>query len=221
MNNCLALDTSTSQASVALTVNGNLYSATESAQSLHAQLLLPMIDKLLQQAAITVRDLDAIVFGRGPGSFTGLRIGCSIAKGLAYTHDLPLFPVSSLMAIAASVQPCQEAVLALMDARMHQVYWAYYPPNCLAANEQVSDAAEVIVDGESPVSVVGADVDAYYAALPMALQVRIISKQSAYPNAEIMLELAQSGKINAVSAAEAAPVYVRNQVFQTKGGSNG
>lgn len=100
MKKLLAIDASTDQASVALLINGVSISEEQGSQRTHAQILLPMIDKLLTEANSSLNQLDGIVFGCGPGSFTGLRIACSMAKGLAYAHDLPLIPVSSLAAIA-------------------------------------------------------------------------------------------------------------------------
>src|ERR1700733_12183845 len=98
--NLLAIDTSTTRASLAINLGGEILSKEQDAQHSHARLLLPMIEQLLAEAQLTINQLDGIVYGCGPGSFTGLRIACSIAKGLAYAHDLPLFPVSSLAAIA-------------------------------------------------------------------------------------------------------------------------
>ena len=96
----LAIDTSTERASVALAVGQEIQSREHLAQRQHAQFLLPVIDELLSEAGLTISQLDGIVFGRGPGSFTGLRIACSIVKGLAYAHDLAVYPVSSLLTIA-------------------------------------------------------------------------------------------------------------------------
>ena len=92
----LAIDTSTEIASVALMIGNELTCEEQGSQKTHAQLLLPMIDKLMVDAGLQLNQLDGIIFGCGPGSFTGLRIACSIAKGLAYAHDLGLIPVSSL-----------------------------------------------------------------------------------------------------------------------------
>ena len=98
--NLLAIDTSTEHATVAVTAHGELFSEEQGSMRQHAQFLLPMVERMLGLAGLSLTQLDGIVFGRGPGSFTGLRIACSVAKGLAYAHDLPLYPVSSLAAIA-------------------------------------------------------------------------------------------------------------------------
>ena len=100
----LAIDTSTEVASVAVLLDEAIFCTELESQKTQAQLLLPMIDKLMIDTGIQMNQLDGIIFGCGPGSFTGLRIACSIAKGLAYAHDLNLIPVSSLAAIAWSAR---------------------------------------------------------------------------------------------------------------------
>ena len=129
MMTLLAIDTSTERATVALAVGDTVFHDEKHNVREHAQCLLPMINGLLEKAAVSLSQLDGIVFGCGPGSFTGLRITCSMAKALAYAHDLPLFPVSSLAAIANKVYHVTENlkpdthVLAMLDARMQQVYF--------------------------------------------------------------------------------------------------
>ena len=130
--NLLAIETSTENASVAVSFEGKFYSEEYLGAQSHAQCILPAINQLLEKIDITFSDLDGIVFGRGPGSFTGLRVACSLAKGLAYAQNLPVYPVSTLDAIRAAVLFENESigsrasvVLALIDARMNQVYWSY------------------------------------------------------------------------------------------------
>lgn len=217
--NLLAIDTSTECASVALIVNGDLRSEEQGAQRQHARLLLPMIEGLLAEAEISLNQVDAIVYGRGPGSFTGLRIACSVAKGLAYAHDLPLFPVSSLAAIANEAMQEKEkmadaAVLAMIDARMNQVYWACFIDEINEAEEQVSEMANLKLTSDCPLIVAGVGYEPYLSQLPIATQSRIVSHSTLYPNARAMIRLALSGRVKPVSAAEAVPVYVRNQITQ-------
>ena len=121
----LALDTATEACSVALLHGGKKTHLAQFAQREHTKHILPMVDEILAQADITLHQVDALVFGRGPGSFTGVRIGAGIAQGLAFGAALPVIPVSNLaaMAQAAYVQYQAENVLTAIDARMNEVYF--------------------------------------------------------------------------------------------------
>jgi tRNA threonylcarbamoyladenosine biosynthesis protein TsaB len=223
--NLLALDTATEYASVALIINGEIQSEEQSAQRLHARLLLPMIEHLLAEAGLNLGQLDAIVYGRGPGSFTGLRIACSVAKGLAYAQDLPLFPVSSLAAIADEVflrpdVPKNTAALVMLDARMNQLYWGCFPRLYSdEVEEQVSAAGDILPNIDNPLIVAGVGYESYLQQLSLAVREKIMNQLIIYPRAEAMIRLVLTGQIKAVSVAEALPYYIRNQV--TQGGSHG
>ena len=216
--NLLAIDTSTERATVALLVNGEIYKAEQHNLREHAQFLLPMIHGLLAESEISIKQLQGIAFGCGPGSFTGLRIACSIAKALAYAYNLPLYPVSSLAAIAAEVYASENnlaadtQVVALIDARMHQLYWASFTGGYMTGVEQVLAAADISLPGTGPVLLAGAGFAAYVPQLSAAIQARVIKQRIIFPCAQVMLSLVQLGGVKAVSAAEALPVYVRNQV---------
>lgn len=216
--NLLAIDTSTEQASVALLASGTLTFEEQGSQKTHAQLLLPMIDRLMSEAKITLPDLDGIIFGCGPGSFTGLRIACSIAKGLAYAHDLDLIPVSSLAAVAFAAREAlsdpSAAILSVLDARMHELYWAYYPKGQNEASHYVNKAQEIHVPASDCVVLAGVGIDTYGSELSQALQAQVSNRLDLYPNAAAMIRLVQAHHIPAVSLANAQPIYVRNQVTQ-------
>lgn len=217
--NLLAIDTSTETASLALLRKGELCSEEQGAQRNHARLILPMVENLLAEAEISLSQLDGIVYGRGPGSFTGLRIACSVAKGLAYAQDLPLYPVSSLAAIANEALQQESnlqdaAVLAVLDARMNQLYWAYFNAQSFQAEEQVSSVADLALADEKSFILAGIGFESYLPQLSPALQKRSYKMLSIYPKAEAMIRLVLTGKIAAVSAADALPVYVRNQITQ-------
>ena len=211
--NLLAIDTSTDTASVALAVQGEIYTEEQSGMRQHAQFLLPMIERMLALADLSCQQLDAIVFGRGPGSFTGLRIACSVAKGLAYAHDLPMYPVSGLAAIANEAG-LNQPVLALMDARMHQVYWAYFDGDSGDVLEQVSNADAIYVPSDRPFTLAGIGFEPYLAQLPASINAQISQQCTIVPNAKTMIRMVEAGYIKPVSAEQALPVYVRNQVTQ-------
>ncbi len=218
--NLLAIDTSTESASVALSIDGELRSQEQGAQRSHARLLLPMVEQLLSGAQVSLSQLDGIVYGRGPGSFTGLRIACSVAKGLAYAQDLPLYPVSSLAAIANEVlfthdKPPNTKVLALLDARMNQLYWACFAQDSSEVVEQVSAAADIECRAsETPLILAGLGYEFYLPQMSQALQARIAKLYLINPKAEAMIRLVLTGTIKPVSASEALPVYIRNQITQ-------
>jgi len=120
----LAFDTSTELLSVALWQDGQILSNDCNAEQQHAERTLPMLRELLAQAGLQLRDIDAIAYGHGPGSFTGLRIGCGIAQGLAYGAALPVIGIDSLLALAEANG--NERVYACLDARMSQIFHAAY-----------------------------------------------------------------------------------------------
>lgn len=216
----LAIDTSTERASVALINQGIITEKTHSSQRQHAQFLLSMIDELLVDSGVSLSQLDGIVFGRGPGSFTGLRITCSIAKGLAYAQDLPLMPASSLEAIASNALEEQSLpVLAMIDARMNQVYWRYFSSSINNEEEQVSSIQDIKIGNDETFVLAGVGYEDYLDQIPLAIRTKMVSCNPIYPTARAMIQLALKGKLSRVSPQEALPVYIRNQI--TQGVSNG
>lgn len=124
----LALDTSTEACCAAIMHNDAIIERFDIQPNRQSQLLLPMIDSLLSEAGWSVKDLDAIAFGRGPGSFTGLRIAASVTQGIAFAHDLPVIPVSSLQTIAQSAyQKFNYAQIAVaIDAHIQAFYYGVF-----------------------------------------------------------------------------------------------
>lgn len=120
----LAFDASTEYCSTALWVNGVVVVREQLAGITHSQLLLPQCQDVLAEAGYTFADLDGIAFGMGPGSFTGLRIACAVAQGLAFAADVPVVGVSGLQALALATGA--EKVIACLDARMGEIYHATY-----------------------------------------------------------------------------------------------
>jgi tRNA threonylcarbamoyladenosine biosynthesis protein TsaB len=224
----LALDTSSAQCSVALLVGDQLLVREMATAREHAQLILPMVDAVLAEAGVTLRQLDGIAFGRGPGSFTGVRVAAAVTQGLAAGAELPVLPVSSLRALAAQAlrrAPASTAasgvVLACMDARMGEVYWAAFSSEagqlgaCVDA-EVVAPAADVVARCPRPcVAAAGLGL----AAWPqIAAELHLLADRrfsDAEPHARDVASLAAldlAGGAAWQDASHAQPVYVRNQV---------
>jgi tRNA threonylcarbamoyladenosine biosynthesis protein TsaB len=120
----LAIDTSGEHCSAALWLDGEIVSEDTLAGRRHSELLLPMVDALLRRAGLRTSDLEGIAFGSGPGSFTGLRIACGIAQGLACSAGIPVLGVPTLMALAEASGAAR--ALCCLDARMGEIYHAAY-----------------------------------------------------------------------------------------------
>lgn len=229
MTSILALETSTVACSVALRRDGQTDEDFVLAPQDHTQRLLPMVDRLLARNDMALRNLDAIAFAHGPGSFTGLRICVGIVQGLAFGADLPVVGVSTLETLAATAQRELElepgTLLApALDARMNEIYWALYRssaagkrPAPLSA-DRVGAAEDLLgeIERNGSAVVVGS-------AAPLLDQQRLAaagarSSADIFPHArevaEIGEELWRSGQFT--SALQASPVYVRNEVSWKK-----
>lgn len=193
----LAIETSTICASVALCVGHEIFERKETSLNRHALWVLPTISELLTEANIDLSQLDGLVFGAGPGSFTGVRIALGIVKGLALAHDLPVYPVCTLGAIRNEVLS-DIPVLSVLDARMQQYYWALNADGSLEG-VFLSSLSEIKEKVKEPFVLAGVG--------------DIISEPfSIFPSARSMIDLVLKGKIAPISAEVAAPYYVRNQV---------
>jgi tRNA threonylcarbamoyladenosine biosynthesis protein TsaB len=213
----LALDTSTEACSVALVIEQSVSERTVSGQQ-HSASVLGLIDELLIEAALRLSDLDAIAFGRGPGLFTGLRIGSGVVQGLAFGAGLPVVPVSSLAALAQAEQ--EPRVLAAIDARMSQVYWAAYVRTAAGTVEPVG-AESVLAPQDVPVPAsvgwvgVGSGWDQYEQALRRRVGSTLLAwRARRYPQARHVAELGLIGLRHgqAVAPEQALPVYLRDEV---------
>ena len=124
----LAIETSTETASVALLRDGRILVRESASVQTHSESLLPMARALLDAADVALSACDAVAFGAGPGSFTGVRTACGLAQGLAFGARIPVIPVVTLEAMAEACRAATGAdeVLAVLDARMGEVYWAQY-----------------------------------------------------------------------------------------------
>ena len=229
--NILAIDTATEACSAALIINGELRSNYQLAPREHSALILKMIDGLLSEANLSLSQLDAIAFGCGPGSFMGLRIAAGVVQGIAFAHDIPVIPVSTLKAIAqrAFEETKNKFILTAIDARMDEVYWAVYSLNKglwqLDGAEQVISPDKIFLPeklNRSDESWVGAGTGwASYkdrllltanCQLPTIFLPTILP--DCLPSAEVIAKLAvnEFNVGNTLSAAEAIPVYLRNNV---------
>lgn len=216
----LALDTATENCSVALWIDGRIEDVARETPREHASLVLGMIDQLLAGAGLALTQLDAIAFGRGPGSFTGVRLAAAVTQGLAFAADLPVLPISNLRALAAqgfeSVATADFAHCCA-DARMGEVYHAVYGRDGqLHGIEQVLPPAAVAWDlpVDARVVAVGQGFAAYSRLADLAPRGWLASLAQALPRARDIVALAsgdlQSGR--AVAATDALPVYLRNNV---------
>ncbi|AFU97490.1 tRNA (adenosine(37)-N6)-threonylcarbamoyltransferase complex dimerization subunit type 1 TsaB [Simiduia agarivorans] len=216
MKNLLALDSSSNACSAALLCNGSVTHRWELAPRGHMQRLLPMADELLQAAGLAVNQLDAIAFGRGPGSFTGLRVATGIVQGLAWGADLPVIPVSTLRAIAAGFQRTQPDVdgrlLVAVDARMGELYAAHFR---LEGQRLVNDGAEQLVplaDAAALLENVDAGAGSGWQLAPLNQQRPAVCLPELEPDALDILHLARQADAVPVQAHEAKPVYLRDSV---------
>ncbi len=217
--NFLALETATPMCSVALSVSGQVMARAELAARGHAMRLLPWVDELLAEAELGFAALDGVIVGRGPGGFTSLRIGLSVAQGIALAHDRPVYPVSSLAALALAADPAGEhpRVLALIDARMGEVFAGWFRreqaiPISLCP-EKVLAPAEVSVCDDGPWLVAGSGLAAYHDLLVPSLgAAAAMLRPDVWPLAEYLFGLAEQTK--PVPAWQVEPLYVRNRVTQ-------
>lgn len=225
MSKILALDTSSDACSVAIWNEGEVLQDFQLLPRQHAQAILPQIKQQLARAGLTLKQLDAVAFGRGPGSFTGLRIAAATAQGLALARDLPVLPISTLQALAWSAQHhyYSRKILTLLDARMDEVYWCAWQgqdagPVALMA-ETLGKPESVLppVQGDQDWLLVGSGA-CYRERLSPLLQSQIQQEiPDLYPGAEAIVHLAQAAweKGEAVDAAEGQPIYLRDQVTHT------
>lgn len=235
----LAIDTATEACSAAILVEGAVYELFRIAPRRHSALILPMVEEVLAEAGLTLRQLDGLCFGRGPGSFTGVRIATGVIQGLALASDLPVAPVSTLAALAqGAFRPEEpECIVAALDARMGEVYLGIYTGSgiytgggietpsatgiCTAATlqplrpEAVIDPAAISASLTGAWTGVGSGFKAHGAALCKSLAgspSRI--EPETYPHARdvalLGLETLRQGR--GVRAEEALPVYLRDRV---------
>ncbi len=203
-------------------MDGTVYERFEVVGQQHSARLLPMIEEVLAEAGLGLAQCDGLAFGRGPGSFTGLRIGAGIAQGLAFGVALPVVPISSLAALAQGQKAVR--VLAAFDARMGHLYWGRYVCNAgglmePAGAERVCLPAHVVVPSEGNWLGAGSGWDRYADQLLAVLDGAVSEwRPDQFPHARDVARLGvcllEQGK--AVSAEAAVPVYLRNNVAKKR-----
>jgi len=219
MSTILAIETSSELASCALLRGDAVLSRESSGVRTHSQSILPMVQELLAEAGLSLADCDAIAYGSGPGSFTGVRTACGIAQGLAYGAGLPVVPVVTLdaMALACHQQHGATTILSVLDARMGEVYWAQYDyrdglqtilPPALSAPAGVAPQGDVKACGNG-FSAYAAEL----ADLPGAAE----ADAAIMPHAVQIAQLARTAFAagHFVKAADAQPLYLRNKIAYT------
>ncbi|MCG9714275.1 tRNA (adenosine(37)-N6)-threonylcarbamoyltransferase complex dimerization subunit type 1 TsaB [Shewanella insulae] len=219
----LALDTCTEFCSVALQYQGQVFAREADAPREHSQRLLPMVQEVLQEAGIELSQVDVIAYGRGPGSFTGIRICTSMTQGLALGQDLPVVGISTLGAMAQAAIKLKGAtqVAAAIDARMGEIYYGEYRSvdglASLVGEERVCAPEELSsqLAFDTPLAACGTGFDAYPALL--AEQMSLV-EEAKFPLARFMLPLAEAA-VKAGLATEVdqlQPVYLRDTVTWKK-----
>jgi len=220
--NILAIETSGAACSVALLLGTELRQGLEQEPRRHTELVLAMMDDILAEAGIDLTRLDALAFGRGPGSFTGVRIAASVVQGAAYGADLPVAPVSTLAALA---QGCfrsdgSSRVLAALDARMGEVYWGPYRLGAgdlmqAAGAEEVAAPEAVTLPADGGWSGVGSGWATYGDVLRGHLGTRLPAVMPAVQceaRDVAVLAAAEFARGRCVTAERALPVYLRERV---------
>ena len=227
MQRLLAIETSSEACSVALLFNGEIREKLVHAPLMHAELLLPMVQEAMAESGLALNSLDAIVFGRGPGSFTSLRIGIGVVQGLAWGADIPVVPVSSLQSVAqqawhgANKEPpmCQRFLVAV-DARMGEVFHCQYRAGAdglvqAEGPEAVAQPGSVGVTDAGFTMGLGNGFERYPELVALALGLLGVDATIG-PSAAALIPLAQQWLQHhqGLPASEAQPVYVRNQVAE-------
>lgn len=221
--NLLAIETATEACSVALVHGDQIIARSELAPRRHAELVLPMADALLAEAGLGRHALDAIAVGRGPGAFTGVRLGVSLAQGMALALDRPVITVSSLAALALEAERDDAAILAVIDARMGEIYAACYRSDGQGGlvsldAERVCTADALNLPEAGSWQVVGSGWATYESVLRERLPSAPVWFDGVrYPQARHVAELAvrefQAGRAHAPELA--LPVYLRDKVALT------
>jgi len=220
-----AIETSGDWCSVALWLDGETACVEQRAVNRHSELALPMLEDLFGKTGVSAGELDAVAFGAGPGSFTGLRIACGLAQGLAFARGLPVIGISSFEALAqeAAQSSGVTRVVACIDARMREVYYAALEkqgaPHSSSWREVVPGQCVAPHDAQPPPGGGWVGCGSGFGAFPGFMEKEILVKRpEVHPTALAVAQLAapRLAAGEGVDAAAAAPLYIREKVAFTK-----
>ena len=213
--NIIALETATDPGSIALWCNGAVFAASCPDGHSNSETLLPLLDATLREAGLGFADIDGVAFGIGPGSFTGLRVACGVAQGLAVARDLPMLGIGTLEAMALASGG--ERVIVALDARMGEVYFGLYEQGVLQGEIGVYAPEAVPLPASGGWLACGNGLAAY-----PSLRERLAPFVTAWlpeimPSADAVVCLAapRLARGERIDPADAMPLYVRNKVAQT------
>lgn len=215
----LALETSTEFGSCALFRDGEVMERSCPLGRSHSETLLPLVRELMHEAGQGFSRLDAIAFGVGPGAFTGLRVACGAAQGLAMAHDTPLLPVTSLETMA--VQAGSGKVLALLDARMGEIYAGAYLVDgfdaILQGQIRVAAPTDIVLPVDQGWTACGNGLVAYPALAERIVAVNMLLRPDILPLAVTLARIAalRAARGEGSDPALAAPLYIRDKVAKT------
>ncbi|MBE8215420.1 MAG: tRNA (adenosine(37)-N6)-threonylcarbamoyltransferase complex dimerization subunit type 1 TsaB [Endozoicomonadaceae bacterium] len=221
MKTFIAIETTDSLCSVALLHQDNILTLQEQTHQKHNQKLMSLIHQILTESAVNAHAIDAIIFGKGPGSFTGARIAAATAQGLATAWQRPVIPVSSLEALAQQAVRSHQAkkIISAIDARMHEIYWAAFAydevtqhltslkPEILSSPHQLNH----ILSTDQWFGIgTGWNYHEQLPILPKTFDAQ------AKPLAQDMIQLAISSQYPLLEPHQALPTYIRNNIAQPK-----
>ena len=224
----LAVETATEACSAALYIDGEITERFSLTANEHTKLILPMIDTLMSEAGLRPQQLDALAFGCGPGSFTGVRIATGVIQGIAFGADLPVVPISTLAAIAQDYFDSNDTMqkntaFTAMDARMGEIFWGVYNRNQQGYAELIGKEAVTLADDIEFPNSTGIGLGSGWAVYEDKLRLRLAGKVNHYevdipPRARAIARLGARGfELGFAVAVELAmPVYLRDKVAKTE-----
>lgn len=222
----LALDTATQSCTVALARGEELFFEAGASGAGHSEAILSLVDAALKRGETSLSDCDAIAFGAGPGAFTGLRVACGVAQGLAWAKEKKVVPVGNLEALALQVlkgEPAGARVLVCLDARMHQSYCAVYEKGAEGEEPLEVEPPRLANPEDLPVLArekgvriaAGSAIGAFPEAFAELSSVKQLPEAAVTAEDIARLALILYRKGAAVSPELAAPLYIRNRVALT------